>query len=399
MNLMTPQERSQRGLWAMPTTVEHRVSNRRKASAACVNAISAMRLGMVLAGALVSASCVHRVESALRGPAEILWRNGETRANNPAQPVSRVSSHTAVSSVMQRQIQNAIDAGEGDMEARTLRQRLASNVDDLDARIRLARLYASRGLPDLAIEHYRLAVARFPDSIAAALGLAKSLQGVGETEQALKAVAESLRQQPGGNWELLSLRGILEDQAGRSGQAEASHRAALALEPGNGSLHNNLGYNLLTQERAADAAAEFRRAIEIDPRSEIAHNNLAAALALQSPSAQKEALVELQRSASPAVAHNNLAALLMEQGRYTEARGELQAALQERPDFPAALANLRLVAQEDGQPVTIPAPSAPVNFWKRAASVWAKLLASTSNPKPASKPVEGQGDGTAPAKD
>ena len=245
-----------------------------------------------MACALASAACVHQVQSNV--PAQNLSRKGRAEANKHVQYVSRAASRP-VSAVMQRQIQNAIDAGEGDLEARALRQRLASNADDLDARILLARLYSSRGLPDLAIEHYRMAAARFPDSVAAALGLAKTLQGMGETEEALKAVAESLKSQPGGNWELLSLRGILEDQAGRSAEAEASHRAALALQPGNGSLHNNLGYNLLTQERAEEAAAEFRRAIEIDPRSEIAHNNLGAALAAQSPPAQKEALLELRR--------------------------------------------------------------------------------------------------------
>ncbi len=283
------------------------------------------------------------------------------------------------------------------MEARALRQRLASNADDLDARLRLARLYSSRGLPDLAIEHYRLAAARFPDSVAAALGLAKTLQGMGETEEALKAVADSLKSQPGGKWELLSYQGILEDQSRRPVQAEASHRAALALEPRNGSLHDNLGYNLLIQKRAAEAAAEFRRAIEIDPRSEIAHNNLGAALASQSPPAQQEALLELQRSSSPAIAHNNLAAVLIGQGRYAEARVELEAALRIRPDFPAALSNLKLVADEDGRPITIPAASAPVNFWKRAAS-WAKLLAGAPPPKPAAS-GGGPADGPAAGKD
>jgi Flp pilus assembly protein TadD len=358
------------------------------------------RLGLVLASALVSASCVHQVQivqSTVPGQAQNLARKGRTRTGNQMQTVSRAASRNAVSSVMQLQIQNAIDAGEGDLEARALRQRLAANADDLDARLRLARLYSNRGLPDLAIEHYRLAAVRFPDSVAVALGLAKTLDGMGETEEALKAVAESLRNQPRGNWELLSLRGILEDQSGRSVEADASHRAALALEPGNGSLHNNLGYNLLTQGRSDEAAAEFRRAIEIDPRSEIAHNNLGAALASQSAPAQKEALLELQRSSSPAIAHNNLAAVLMGQGRHAEARVELESALRMRPDFPAALSNLKLVAYEDGQPITFPVASPPVNFWKRAAS-WARLIAGTSPPKPA---VSGGGpaDGAAAGKD
>ncbi len=362
---------------------------------------SRTRLGLVLAGAVASVSCVHQVQvvqSTVPGQAQNLPHNSRTRTAKQAQAIAganraRATALTPVSAVMQRQIQNAIDAGEGDMEARGLRQRLATNADDLDARIRLARLYSSRGLPDLAIEHYRMAAARFPDSVAAALGLAKTLDGMGESDEALKAVAESLKSQPRGSWELLSLRGILEDRAGHAEQAEASHRAALALEPKNGSLHNNLGYNLLTQGRADEAAAEFRRAVEIDPRSEIAHNNLATALASQSPPASKEALLELQRSSSPAIAHNNLAAVLIGQKRYPEARVELEAALRIRPDFPAAISNLRMVADEDGRPITIPVASPPVNFWKRAAS-WTRLIAGIPAPKPAVPgpgPVTGSG--------
>src|SRR5262245_9845695 len=53
----------------------------------------------------------------------------------------------AVTRVMARQVQNAVDAGEGDLEAKNLRQRVATHPGDLNARILLARLYAKRGLP------------------------------------------------------------------------------------------------------------------------------------------------------------------------------------------------------------------------------------------------------------
>jgi len=139
-------------------------------------------------------------------------------------------------------------------------------------------------------------------------------------------------------------------------------------------LHNNLGYNLLLQGQPEAGAAEFRRAIEIDPRSQIAHNNLGAALAAQSHPDAAEALSEWQRASDPAVAHNNLAAVLMEQGRYTEARLELDAALQLHRDLPAALANLRLVSEKDGLPATVPAAAQPVNLPGRFASRLGKFV-------------------------
>ena len=186
--------------------------------------------------------------------------------------------------------------------------------------------------------------------------LAKALREFGETGQARNIVRQGLARHPEGNWELLSLEGILADESGDLTEAEAAFRKALTLDGRQSGLHNNLGYNLLLQGNAQDAAFEFRRALDIDQRSAIAHNNLAAALAAQSLSA--EAVAEWQRGADPAAGHNNLAALWIEQGHYPEARAELQAALRLRPNFPAALANLRLVAQRDGLPVVLPAPPA-----------------------------------------
>jgi Flp pilus assembly protein TadD len=284
------------------------------------------RIGILAAGALVCASCTHEVLPASRG--------------------------ITAPEVQTRHVQNAADAGDGDLEARALRQRLAANAQDLDARMSLALRYSQRGFPDLALEHYRFAAVQFPDSIPVTLALGKMLRQMGQTEQALAAVQAGLARHPGGNWELFSLEGILEDDRREFQAAEQAHRAALALNPKQATLYNNLGYNLLLQGKPEAAAAEFHRSLEMDPRSQIAHNNLAAALAAESR--YQEALQEWQRVADPAVAHNNLATTLIEQGRYAEARTELEYALAIRRNFPAAAANLRLVAAKDGRPATVP---------------------------------------------
>jgi Flp pilus assembly protein TadD len=287
---------------------------------------------------LAGVGCEHQVERA-------------SRAVVPSAPKSPLP---AVSPA--RRVENAVDAGEGDLDARAWRRRLAVDANDLEARMALARYYSSRNLPDLALEHYRFAAAQFPDSAVVTAALAKALREFGETGQARNIIRQGLARHPEGTWELLSLQGILADEDGDLTEAETAFRKALALDSGKSGLHNNLGYNLLLQGNAQDAAFEFRRAIEIDPRSAIAHNNLAAALAAQSLSA--EAVAEWQHATDPAAGHNNLAAVWIEQGRYPEARAELEAALRLRPNFPAALANLRLVAQKDGLPVVVPTPPA-----------------------------------------
>jgi Flp pilus assembly protein TadD len=290
---------------------------------------------------------------------------------------------------MARQVENAIDAGDGDLQARALRQRIAANPGDLDARLALASIYQKRGVPELAVEHYRMAASQFPDSPMITLEMAKTLRQMGEDAAAMKAIEDFITHRPAGSWELFSLQGILDDEMGRFKAAETAHRAALALDPGRSALHNNLGYNLILQGHSALAAAEFRRAIELDPRSQIAHNNLGTALAAEAHQGPGEALAEWQKSSDPAIAHNNLAAVLIEQGHYPEAREELQTALGFRRDFPAAMANLKLVAELDGRPPTVPIHRDPVNLWKRVALTFSKVVTGTPAPKPSSPDTEG----------
>jgi Flp pilus assembly protein TadD len=285
------------------------------------------------------------------------------------QTVTHSTSRPAAPTVQARHVENALDGGDGDLEAKSLRGRLAANPDDLDARMALARLYNQRGLPELALEHYRFAAARYPDSTPVTLGLAKTLRQMGQAHQAVEVIQAALERHPGGDWQLLSLQGVIEDERGELAAAGAAFERAVALAPDRSALHNNLGYNLMLRGEPDKATGEFRQALVLDPHSEIARNNLASALASQSHSAEA---FEAWRSADPAMAHNNLAAVLIEQKRYAEARVELEAALKARPNFPAALANLKLVAAMDGQPVVVP-PN-PVKKKDKAAQNTAGIL-------------------------
>jgi Flp pilus assembly protein TadD len=306
-----------------------------------------------------------------------------TSCTHQVQVASQPSTHTKTHALLTRQIENAVDLGDGDAEARRWRQRLAANVNDLDARIALAKLYAGRGLPDLAIEHYRLAAELNPGSPGVTLLLAKSLREMNEAAEASRVVAVFVARHPKESWEMLSLQGILEDEQGRFKQGEASYRAALNIDSSQTSLHNNLGYNLLLQGHAESAADEFRKAIAIDPHSVIAHNNLGTALMFAKSGKSEQAFAEWRKSGDPAAAHNNLASIFMEQAHYPEARQELTSALQFRPDYPAALANLRLVAAADGGPATLP-PVSGVNLWKRMTSGLTKSKIG--------KPADGSGE-------
>jgi Flp pilus assembly protein TadD len=278
----------------------------------------------------------------------------------PSTPVA-----SAVSVNTTRQVKNAIDAGDGDFQARTLRARLDADPQDLSARLELARYYQRAGFPEVAIEHCRLACERAPESVEAHLVLAKLLRGAHRTAEGAAVLKDfSLTPAAEGSVEVYAWLGLLEDEAGDWKAGESAHRKAIELAPERDDLLNNLGYCLLEQGRKAEAADVFRRALQLNPKSVIARNNLGLAVA-DNP---KEAVLNWQSTTDPASAHNNMAVALMEAGKYDEARREIQTALSYDPHHQAALNNLQLISTLDGKPAAFVTPSAGTG--PRQARFW-----------------------------
>lgn len=272
----------------------------------------------------------------------------QSRVVTPRQPA-------AVHTSMGRQIRNAVDAGEGDLVASRLRDRMVSQPGNVAVRLELAAHYHRLGHKELALEHYRLVADRDPANCRAALAIAQILREQDRTDEAARSLETFLAKNVSESSELPAWLGLLYDEAGEPAKAEGAHRAALALDASNAKLHNNLGYNLLSQGRRDDAIAEFRRALSLDAKLEIARGNLALALSRGSQQERGEALLYWQAMQGPASAHNNLAAVLIEQGEYPEARQELETALRYSKGFLPAMRNLAIVAERDGHPAVLPA--------------------------------------------
>ncbi|MEP7363313.1 MAG: tetratricopeptide repeat protein [Acidobacteriota bacterium] len=297
-----------------------------------------------------------------RGPAAARKR--------PNQPPAVVWP-SAVERGMKRQVQvaqNAELASTGDTEGDGLRRAVVTQPDNMDARAHLAAYYERTGQPELAIEHYRLALGRQRDAVGPRLELVRLLHTMKLDEQALSAASEGIAEHA--SRQLISWKGILLDELGRASEGEAAHREALAraegASPGTlAALHNNLGQNLLLQKQYGAAAAAFQQALAIDRRLETARNNLGMALALSADT--ERALAHWKSVSGPATAHNNLAAVLIEQDRYPEARRQLNIALGYEPNNEAAMRNLAVLGERDGKPAVLE----PEHV--RSSSAWARI--------------------------
>jgi tetratricopeptide (TPR) repeat protein len=264
-------------------------------------------------------------------------------------------------SAMQRQVLNAVDAGDGDIELKTLRARIIAEPSNLNARLELGKAYEQRGYPELAIDHYRWATEHSPESAEAHLALARALDFAGYLDQGIAGLSAFLKNHPQDGPTLYTWLGIMRDDASDWKSSEQAYREALSKSKEDRDyLHNNLGYSLLKQGENEKAAEEFRAALKLNPHSEIARGNLGLALAPASP---KEAIVNWQSVNDPASAHSNMAAVLIERGKYPEARKELEVALQYNRNNSAALANLELLAGLDGKQAILPPFVKPATRW------------------------------------
>ncbi len=288
-------------------------------------------------------------------------------------------------SAMQRQIQNAVDAGDGDVVVRGLREKMAAEPGNLDARLQLAAHYRKQGHTELAVEHYRLAMERHPDNGRVVLLLAQALQEQNSLKEAAELIDRFLAKHPAQTSDLPAWLGFLRDQMGDLASGEKAYRVAVELNPSNAKLHNNLGYNLLMQGKHGEAINEFRRTLALDPAMHTARNNLGLALSKQGSAADRqEAVKQWSQAGTPAAAHTNLAAVLIDQGQYAEARQELQAALGYDRNYLPALKNLEIIASIEGKStVSIPARPQKKQSPLRAAAwkVWQVVAGVESKPR------------------
>lgn len=301
--------------------------------------------------------------------------------NAPKHLKSAAVRKPTVETIADRQVRNAIEAGDGDLVLRTLRQQVLAEPANLDTRLALALAYEKQGAPELAVEHYRVAAEQYGSERAAARW-ANLLDSLGEPEQAVLVLVHFCDSQTRVSSGILSELGILLDDMGDFTKAERYHQRALAAAlveaaPGQDALHNNLGYNLILQNRHREAQDELRKALELNRRSEVARNNLAFALASApgaTPPETSEAILHWQSLAGPAAAHNNLAAVYIGENRFADARRELEQAIAFDHGHAPALKNLELVASLDGKPaevavvpaqVAVPLTAKRISLWRR----------------------------------
>ncbi|HOV75113.1 MAG TPA: tetratricopeptide repeat protein [Candidatus Hydrogenedentes bacterium] len=184
----------------------------------------------------------------------------------------------------------------------------------------------------VARKHARAAVL-VACAILAALGLRTHAQT--ETWRDTIALFEhSLRIAPD-NYRAHKGLGVAYADERRQFDKAAEHcRRAIMLDPGDASLHYNLGNALMGLNRLDEAIASYRKALEMDPGQPNARYNLGIAFAKQQryPEAVEAFRETLRLDPGNAKAHNNLGSAFAMAGQFEAALPHYRRAIELQPD-------------------------------------------------------------------
>jgi len=137
---------------------------------------------------------------------------------------------------------------------------------------------------------------------------------------------------------------------GRSDEAIASFREAMALHPKDASACRNLANALNVAGRHVEACAQYDTVLQLTPDDAGVHNDLGGVFLSRGMYQEATECFGRAIKLDPqcAEAYSNLGHSLRELGRLTEALNCLEAAIRLRPSFGAAYANLSCVVHQLG---------------------------------------------------
>jgi Flp pilus assembly protein TadD len=205
------------------------------------------------------------------------------------------------------------------------------------------------------------------------------LERQGHFQRAAEQYREALKLQPDFPTARTRL-GIVLNKLGRHAEASAEFRRAIQLMPGRAFLYNNLGFSLYLEGQLEEADAVLKRALEIQPDFARAHMNRGIVLAKMDRF--DEAFDELSQAGDKADAYYNIGMLQTEAGRYADAARSFELALQTRPNFEPARANLKRVARlaaKQPAAAALPGDAALTNFAATTLTPEMSLLAEDAS--------------------
>lgn len=249
------------------------------------------------------------------------------------------------------QEQRLVDAG------RILDGALVVAPTDPRLMLRSGELHLARGRFEEATRNFALAEAAPALNAQALQGRGVALAQLGRSDEAIATLRRAVAADPA-LWRAWNALGVESDRRRDWATAETAYAKAIAAPSAQEIVYNNRGYSRLLQGRYADASADFVAALDRDPTFTAARMNLRLSLALQGDYARATAVGDKDQKAGVL---NNAGFAAVLRGDLDDAQRLFEQAIDNRGStYGRAYHNLELVkAMKAGQPGTAPVSAKP----------------------------------------
>ena len=242
---------------------------------------------------------------------------------------------------------------------------LAANPNDLHARVRLAKSYASQFKLDAANREYSKILEKDPKNSQAYNGLGlvyyrKTTSSNMEIiknkktyfEQAIKAFEDSIKYDPS-NYEAYNNAGNVYKELGQVDKAERYYEKAMNLEPKVSDTVSNIGSIYFSKNQVDAAIEKYREAIQLNSKNSSAYYRLGEALIAKGEYSKAINYLQtaLYLNTNSAPVHNMLGKAYELQGNEAAALTEYKKAILIKPEYTQAYLSISNIYQNrnDGE--------------------------------------------------
>ncbi len=219
---------------------------------------------------------------------------------------------------------------------------LQYNKNNIKALEQIASIQSRNNHPELAVKIYQDILKIDGKNLLANESLGLYFLENGQTGQAKNYLTVAVTNS-NSSWKAHNGLGVIADLAHNSAEAIAHYQAALAIEPNNPMLLNNLGYSYYLSGNESKAKNLFNQALGYDNRYKRAIHNLAL---IEIKNGNFSTATALFNRIMPAhESYNNIGYICMLNGQYDMADEYLRRAIDESPFyFPKAEENIKMLS-------------------------------------------------------
>ena len=220
--------------------------------------------------------------------------------------------------------------------------------DDPRGRLALAELRLALGDTGGSLQAFR-ALLEFPEvEVDARQGYGIALMLIGDTDAALRELSAAVEADPT-RWRAWNALGVYYDSQEQWALSDDAYRRALALQPEEPTILNNLGFSLLMQGRKEEAVRTLQDALRLDPTEDLTKTNLRIAYAHLGQ--YRRAVAGTANDSEQARALNNAGYVALLLGDYQAAEAYFEQAMEADPTYnEVAARNLDFLNSIRGDP-------------------------------------------------